>query len=137
MLELRTRQPGRLEVLRRLRRSAAPSGVPRIVPALRDGEPGKGDRLLLVPRSVGGAQAVSAALSSGRRHGGSRGGRRPLPPHPPPTFSPSPASTPRFRGPKQRPARPPRGPPAPELATPGRARLSRALHGHPHQNPPR
>src|SRR5882724_9701385 len=77
MLELQTRQPGRLEVLRRLRRSTEPSGVPCVVPALRDGEPGKGDRLLLVPRSVGGAQAVSPALSGGRRHGGSRGDRCP------------------------------------------------------------
>src|SRR5260221_5567069 len=113
MLELRTRQPGRLEVLRRLRRSAAPSGVPRIVPALRDGEPGKGDRLLLVPRSVGGAQAVSAALSSGRRHGGSRGGCPPLLPHPPPTFSPSPPANPRLRGRNQRPGPPPPRPRSP------------------------
>src|SRR5258708_20116054 len=94
MLELRTRQPGRLEVLRRLRWSTAPPGVPGIVPALRDGEPGKGDRLLLVPRSVGGAQVVSPPLSGGRRHGGSRGHPRPFLPPPPPTFPPSPPPPP-------------------------------------------
>src|SRR5258708_13834596 len=88
MLELRTRQPGRLEVLRRLRWSTAPPGVPGIVPALRDGEPGKGDRLLLVPRSVGGAQVVSPPLSGGRRHGGSRGDRCPSRLPPPPPFPP-------------------------------------------------
>src|SRR5258708_28281187 len=97
MLELRTRQPGRLEVLRRLRWSTAPSGVPGIVPALRDGEPGKGDRLLLVPRSVGGAQVVSPPLSGGRRHGGSPRHSCPLLPPLPPTFPPLPPSTPRRR----------------------------------------
>src|SRR5258706_11847780 len=99
MHELQTRQPGRREILRRLRRSTAPSGLPCIVCALRDGEPGKGDHLLLVPRSVGGAQAVSPALSSGRRLGGSRGGRSPRLLPPPPTFAPLPPSPPPRRPP--------------------------------------
>jgi hypothetical protein len=56
MPALQTRQPGGLEVLQRLRWSIVPSTVPRIVPTLRDGQPGKGDRLQLVPRSIAGTQ---------------------------------------------------------------------------------
>src|SRR5258706_16465939 len=116
MLELRTGQPGRLEILRLLRRSPAPSGIPCIVPALRDGEPGKGDHLLLVPRSSDGAQIVSPALSSGRRHGGSPGDRRPRLLHPPPTFARLRASAPRSGRPS--PAPPPPGPAAPSPTPP-------------------
>src|SRR5258707_10131651 len=105
MLELRTREPGRLEILRRLRRSTAPSSLSCIVPALRDGEPGKGDHLLLVSGSSGGAQIVPPALSSGGRHGGSRGDRCPPLLHLPSVFARLRASAPRCD--RRNPARPP------------------------------
>jgi hypothetical protein len=88
---LRARQPRGGEVLQRLRRSIAPSTAPCIVRALRDGESGSGDRLLLVPRPVAGAQRrarsrlarrrslhvfASRALSSDRRNSGSHGAFR-------------------------------------------------------------
>src|SRR5258708_40285408 len=83
---LRSGQSGGLEVLQLLRRSVAPSTAPRIVPALRDREPGKSDRLLLVQRPAPGTQVfASPALPGDRRHGGSRGGVPPPWPSPPPT----------------------------------------------------
>ena len=100
---LRARQPRGSEVLRCLRRSIAPSTAPCIVRALRDGESGSGDRLLLVPRPVAGAQDrparsrfarrrslpvfASPALSSDRRNSGSRGDCRRWLLHLPPTFA--------------------------------------------------
>src|SRR5258708_28175649 len=92
---LRSGQSGGLEVLQLLRRSVAPSTAPRIVPALRDREPGKSDRLLLVQRPAPGAQVfASPALPGDRRHGGSRGGGRPPPPPPSPHPRPSPPAPP-------------------------------------------
>src|SRR5260370_36761326 len=72
MRVLRSGQSGGLEVLQLLRRSVAPSTAPRIVPALRDREPGKSDRLLLVQRPAPGTQVfASPALPGVRRHGDS------------------------------------------------------------------
>src|SRR5258708_22762404 len=93
---LRSGQSGGLEVLQLLRRSVAPSTAPRIVPALRDREPGKSDRLLLVQRPAPGTQVfASPALPGDRRHGGSRAGWPPPAPPPPPHGAlPRPAAPP-------------------------------------------
>src|SRR5258708_40308569 len=106
---LRSGQSGGLEVLQLLRRSVAPSTAPRIVPALRDREPGKSDRLLLVQRPAPGTQVfASPALPGDRRHGGSRGG---VPPpgtnRPAPSVSwPAPPPPPRGRASKPPPPPP-------------------------------
>src|SRR5882672_240478 len=60
---LRARQPRGGEVLQCLRRSIAPSTAPCIVRALRDGESGSSDRLLLVPGPVAGAQRRSRVIA--------------------------------------------------------------------------
>src|SRR5438034_10136179 len=101
MSVLRTRQSGGLEVLRLLRRSIGPPSASCILPALRDGEPGEGDALLLVRRPTVGAQVfASAALAGNRRHSGSRGGFRPWLLRPPPVLvrppPPAPRSAQRF-----------------------------------------
>src|SRR5205823_12710083 len=84
---LRSGQSGGLEVLQLLRRSIAPPTAPCIVPALRGGEPGHSDRLLLVQEPDAAGKVFAApALSSDRRHSGSRGSCRRRLLHPPPAL---------------------------------------------------
>src|SRR5256885_5667737 len=100
---LRTRQSGGLDILQCMWGSVGPPTVPCIVPALRDGEPGQGDGLLLVRGPAVGAQALaSPALSSHRRRCRSRGGCRAWRLHiPPEIVRRCPSGAPRQRGPRR------------------------------------